>query len=44
MEWTQKSDIEFIELYTRKEIIYYPEHPKHFNTTQNQAAWEELGK
>jgi hypothetical protein len=31
MEWIQESDIEFIELYNRKEIIWDPKHPIHFN-------------
>jgi hypothetical protein len=44
MAWTQKSVIEFSELYTRKEIICDPKHPKHFNKIKKQDAWEELGK
>jgi hypothetical protein len=31
MEWTQESVIEFIEHYKRKEVIWDPKHPKHFN-------------
>jgi hypothetical protein len=44
MEWTQESVIELIELYKRKEIIWDPKHPMHFNKTRKQDAWEELGK
>jgi len=44
MEWTQESVIEFIELYKRKEIIWDPKHPMHFNKIRKQIAWEELGK
>ena len=44
MEWTQKSVIEFIEPYKRKEIIWDPKHPMHFNKIRKQNAWEELGK
>jgi hypothetical protein len=44
MEWTQESVIEFIELYKRKEIIWNPKHPMHFNKIRKQDAWEELGK
>jgi len=31
MEWTQESVIEFVKLYKRKEIIWDPKHPIHFN-------------
>ena len=44
MEWTQESVIEFIELYKRKEIIWDPKHPMHFNKIRKQDAWEGLGK
>jgi len=44
MEWTQESVIEFIEPYKRKEIIWDPKHPIHFNKTRKQGAWEEMGK
>jgi len=44
MEWTQESAIELIELYKRKEIIWDPKHPMHFNKIRKQATWEELGK
>jgi len=44
MEWTEESVIEFIELYKRKEIIWDPKHPMHFNKIRTQDAWEELGK
>jgi hypothetical protein len=44
MEWTQESVIQFIELYKRKEIIWNPKHPMHFNKIKKQDAGEELGK
>ena len=44
MEWTQESVIEFIEHYKRKEIIWDPKHPMHFNKIRKQDAWKELGK
>ena len=44
MEWTQESVIECIEVYERKEIIWDPKHPMHFNKIRKQDAWEELGK
>ena len=44
MEWTQESVIELIELYKRREIIWNPKHPMHFNKFRNQDAWEELAK
>jgi len=44
MEWTQKSAIELIELYKRKEIIWDPKPPVHFNKIRKQDAWEELRK
>jgi hypothetical protein len=44
MEWTEGSVIELIELSKRKEIIWDPKHPMHFNKTRKQDAWEELGK
>jgi hypothetical protein len=44
MEWTQENVIEFIELYKRKEIIWDPKHPMHFNKIKKQDAREELGK
>jgi hypothetical protein len=28
----------------RKEIIWDPKHPMHFNKIRKQDAWEELGK
>jgi hypothetical protein len=28
----------------RKEIIWKPKHPMHFNKIKKQDAWEELGK
>jgi len=44
MEWTEESAIELIELYKRKEIIWDPKHPMHFNKIRKQDAWEQLGK
>jgi len=44
MEWTQESAIELIELYKRKEIIWDPKHPMHFNKIRKHDAWEELEK
>jgi len=44
MEWTQESAIELIELYKRKEIIWDPKHPMHFNKIIKQDVWEELEK
>ena len=44
MEWSPESAIELIELYKRKEIIWDPKHPMHFNKIRKQDAWEELGK
>jgi hypothetical protein len=41
MEWTQKSIIEFIELY--KKIILDPKYPLCFNKIKMQDKWEELG-
>jgi hypothetical protein len=43
MEWAQESVIGFIELYKRKEIIWDPKHPMHFNKIRKQGAREELG-
>jgi hypothetical protein len=43
MQWTHKSVIEFIEIYKRKEIIWDPKHPMHFNKIKKQDAWQELG-
>jgi hypothetical protein len=31
-------------IYKRKEIIWDPTHPMHFNNIKKQDAWEELGK
>jgi len=39
MEWTQKSAIELIKIYKRKEIIWDPKHPMHFNKIRKQEAW-----
>jgi hypothetical protein len=36
--------MELTELYKRKEIIWDPKHPMHFNKIGKQDAWEELGK
>jgi len=44
MEWIQESLIELIELYKRKELIWEPKHPMHFNKIRKQDAWKELGK
>jgi hypothetical protein len=44
MEWTQENVIEFIELSKRKETIWDPKHPMHFNRIKKQDAWKELGK
>jgi cytochrome c1 len=44
MEWARESVRELIELYKRKEIIWDPKHPMHFNKVRKQDAWEELGK
>jgi hypothetical protein len=41
MEWTQESVIEFIELYKRKEIIWGPKHPMHFNKMKIRKAVEQ---
>jgi hypothetical protein len=30
--------------FKRKEIIWDPKHPMHFNKIKKQYAWEELGK
>jgi hypothetical protein len=43
IEWFQEIVIEFIELYKRIEIIWYPNNPLHFNKIRKQDAWEELG-
>jgi hypothetical protein len=44
MEWTQENVIEFMELYKRKEIIWNPKHPMHFNIIEKQDAWENWKK
>ena len=44
MEWTEESAIQIIEIYKRKEIIWNPKHPMHFNKIRKQAAWKELGE
>jgi hypothetical protein len=44
IECAQESVIELIELCKRKEIIWDPKHPMHFNKIRKQDAWEELGK
>jgi hypothetical protein len=44
MEWTEGSVIKSIESYKRKEIMWDPKHPMHFNKIRKQDAWEELGK
>jgi hypothetical protein len=44
MEWTQENVIEFMELYKRKEIIWNPKHPMHFNKIGKQDAWENWEK
>ncbi|XP_069688554.1 uncharacterized protein [Periplaneta americana] len=43
-EWTKEGVIEFIDAYRRKEIIWNPKHPSHFNKIRKQDAWEELAK
>jgi hypothetical protein len=43
MEWVQESVIELIEICKRKEIIWDPKHPMHFNKIKKQNAWEEMG-
>jgi len=44
MEWTEESGTEFTELCKRKEIIWDPKHPVHFNRITKQGTWKELGK
>jgi len=44
MEWTQENVIEFIELYKRRDVIWDPKHPMHFNKIRKKDAWEALGK
>jgi hypothetical protein len=44
MEWTQENVIGFIELYKRKEIIWDPKHPMHFNKIKKTRCREEPGK
>jgi hypothetical protein len=39
MEWTEENVIEFIERYKRKEIIWDPKHPMHFNKIKKKNAW-----
>jgi hypothetical protein len=43
MEWTQENVVEFIELCKRKEKIWDPKHPIHFNKIKKQDAWVEKG-
>jgi hypothetical protein len=31
LEWAKESVIEFVKVYKRKEIIWDPKHPMHFN-------------
>jgi 3-deoxy-D-manno-octulosonic-acid transferase len=44
MEWTQENVIEFTEIYKRKEIIWDPKHPKHFNKIENKMHWRNWEK
>jgi hypothetical protein len=37
VEWTQENVIEFIVLYKRKEIIWDPKHPMHFNEIKKKT-------
>jgi hypothetical protein len=43
LDWTQEIVIEFIELCKRKEIIWHPKHPTHFNKIETQYVWKEMG-
>ena len=44
MEWSQERVIEFIDAYKKKQIIWDPKHPLHYNKIKKQDAWEELAK
>ena len=44
MEWTEGSGIDLNELYKRKEIIWDPKDPMHFNKSRKQDAWGGTGK
>jgi hypothetical protein len=45
MEWIQERVIKFIEEYKRKEIVWDPKQPLHFNKIKKkQYACEELMK
>jgi hypothetical protein len=44
VEWTQENVIEFVELYKRKEIIWGPKHPMHFNKIKKTRCIGGTGK
>jgi hypothetical protein len=44
MEWSQEIVMGLIELYKRKQIIWDPKHPMHFNKIRKQYAEEEMRK
>jgi len=44
MEWTQERVIKFVEGYERKEKVWDPKQPLHFNKIKKQDACDELVK
>jgi hypothetical protein len=36
MEWTQERVIEFIDAYKKRQIIWDPKHPLHYNEISNE--------
>jgi hypothetical protein len=44
MEWTQENVIEFIEIHRRRQIIWDPEHPMHFNKIKKTRFMGGTGK
>jgi len=44
MEWTQERVMKFIEGYKRKEIVWDPKQPLHFDKIKKQDACDELVK
>jgi hypothetical protein len=44
MKWTRESVVEFTEIYKRKEIIWDPKHPMHFNKIKKKRSMGGTGK
>ncbi|KAK5648351.1 hypothetical protein RI129_003243 [Pyrocoelia pectoralis] len=44
MEWNKKNNMDFIELYRKKSIIWDPQESDHYNKIKKQDAWVEIAE